>query len=64
MNIRTERRQEYPPSVENIGLGWWHVRWNIVQKTDEDGVDFFEYNEVSIDHEPSQTEVNEITGAI
>lgn len=62
MKIRTEQRKEYPPEVEAIGLGKWHVRWNVEQITDEETDEtHYEYNEVTLDHEPSQDEIDDIT---
>jgi hypothetical protein len=63
MNIRTEQRNNYPPEVENIGFGKWHLRWNIEQVLDEETDEVhYEYNEVTLDHPPTQSEIDQITG--
>lgn len=66
MEIRTEQRNELPLPVEKIGLGKWHVRWNVklVESSVETGSDqsaHYAYNEVTLDHEPTYEEVAEIT---
>ena len=35
METRIEMRDEYPMSIENIGLGKWHVRWNVHEIEEE-----------------------------
>ena len=68
MEIRTEQRNELPLAIEEIGLGKWHVRWNIreinVAGEDESQQEssHYEYNEVTLDCEPTQEEFNQITG--
>lgn len=64
MEIRKEQRNDYPTMVEGIGLGKWHVRWSIQGRVEEDGDDLtahYEYNEVTLDHQPSQDEITVIT---
>lgn len=67
MEVRTEQRNELPLSVEEIGLGKWHLRWDIREVAPEAGDDneqaapHYEYNEVTIDHEPTQEEFNQLT---
>jgi hypothetical protein len=66
MEIRKEQRVDYPLLIENIGLGKWHVRWDvrgvIDEQEDEDEVSaHYEYNEVTLDHEPGAEEVQQIT---
>lgn len=61
MEIRTEKRNEKPVPVENIGLGAWHVRWNILAKVeDKTELTYYEYKEVTLDHEPSTAEIRAI----
>ena len=61
MEIRTEQRDEVPVNVEDIGLGAWHLRWNIQEKTTEDERTYYEYSEVTLDHKPTATEIKNIT---
>lgn len=62
MEIRTEQRGVSPAQVEDIGLGKWHLRWNIVKKNNEDTEEvYYEYNEVTLDHKPTATEIKNIT---
>lgn len=64
MEIRKEQRDEYPMAIENIGLGKWHVRWNVQEveeETDGETKLHYEYNEVTLDHEPTAKEVQQIT---
>lgn len=64
MEIRIEVRDEYPMSIENIGLGKWHVRWNVREIEEEMEGEIkthYEYNEVTLDHEPTAKEVQQIT---
>ncbi|PTN08034.1 hypothetical protein C8N47_11174 [Mangrovibacterium marinum] len=65
MEVRTEQRNEQPLQVEQIGLGKWHVRWNIKQveaseSESDNSAKHYEYNEVTLDHEPTAEEVAEI----
>jgi hypothetical protein len=64
MKIRKEQRNDYPPTVEEIGLGKWHVRWGVQGHVEEEGDNLtahYEYNEVTLDHQPSQEEITVIT---
>lgn len=62
MEIRTEQRGELPAQVEEIGLGKWHLRWNIINKTDkETNISYFEYNEVALGHKPTLSEIKSMT---
>ncbi|HAZ04548.1 MAG: hypothetical protein A2W90_14690 [Bacteroidetes bacterium GWF2_42_66] len=53
-----QQRNEIPPLVEEIGLGKWHFRWDVQEKTrdDESKSKYFDYNEVELDHKPTATE--------
>jgi hypothetical protein len=59
MNIR-QQRNEKPASIEEIGLGKWHFRWDIQEKTDknedESQLIYYDYNEVELDHKPTTAE--------
>lgn len=57
-----QQRNEIPPTVENIGRGKWHLRWDVQEKqrNDENESIYFDYNEVELDHEPSGSEQIEI----
>ena len=64
MEIRKEQRNDYPPQVEEIGLGKWHVRWGVegvVEEESDDMTAHYAYNEVTLDHEPTAEEVTQIT---
>lgn len=64
MKITREQRNEIPRAVENIGLGKWHVRWDFspIEETIEGEKKIhYEYNEVILDHEPTQEEITEIS---
>lgn len=61
MEVRTEKRNEKPVLVENIGLGAWHVRWAVTEKVDEKTEElYYEYKEVTLDHEPTAAEIKAI----
>lgn len=59
MEIRKEQRGEPPVELEEVGLGKWHLRWNIQKVTDKEG-EHYEYNEVELDHKPNATEIKTI----
>jgi len=61
MEKRIEQRGTSPLPLEDIGLGYWHVRWNITEKTNPEANEvYFEYNEVTLDHKPTATEIKSI----
>lgn len=60
MEIRKEQRGQAPAELENIGLGKWHVRWNITTVASEEGNESYLYNEVELDHKPTAAEVKTI----
>lgn len=67
MKITRQQRNEIPREVENIGLGKWHIRWDVapVEETiDGETTIHYEYNEVIIDHEPTQEEITKISQII
>lgn len=57
-----QQRNEFPPLIRYIGLGKWHFRWDVkeMQRDDESQSTYFDYNEVELDHEPTEAEQTEI----